>query len=284
MKTLKLSFIFLISIALTACENSKENNAEQDSAITLNNGKSIKDSAANAPMIEVVDRVNCVLSNESPRCIHVDVPPAETEAFITIFIQDPNFSAYKDHNYNMKMQNVYTGNDLSAVPENSFFASLPWRVGDLHILHSGGIDASWTGTSTFHVTIFEIPYTVLKKYTHTDLSNFEQVNAILKYEPHNFNGAANSSNSETNKENSTPASTSTNSGTAQAPESSYDKTTLYNQGVEDETNCLKGGVTPSISEERAVFDVKFPNGTDADFQNYQNGCQYAFGEWKANSN
>ncbi len=90
-----------------------------------------------------------------------------------------------------------------------------------------------------------------------------------------------------NDNNSIPVSNSTsntNNHTTQTPTNSYDRTTVYNQGVEDETHCLEGGVTPSISEERDVFDVKFPNGTDADFQNYKNGCQHAFMEWKSKGN
>lgn len=74
------------------------------------------------------------------------------------------------------------------------------------------------------------------------------------------------------------------SNNAEEKSNSYDSTTVYNQGVEDETKCLNGGVTPSISEERAVFNVKFPNGTDADFLNYKNGCQHAFWQWKSDGN
>ncbi len=72
--------------------------------------------------------------------------------------------------------------------------------------------------------------------------------------------------------------------TSSSSSTSYDKNTVYNQGMEDYTNTLRGGVTMSISEERMVFDVKFPNGTDEDFQNYKNGCQRAFWNWKSNGN
>lgn len=63
---------------------------------------------------------------------------------------------------------------------------------------------------------------------------------------------------------------------------SYDAKTIYNTGVEDYTKSLQGGVTPSVTEEKAMFDTRFPDGTDAEFKNYQSGCQHAFWEWKAN--
>lgn len=65
---------------------------------------------------------------------------------------------------------------------------------------------------------------------------------------------------------------------------SYDKNSVFNQGFEDYTNSLKGGITLSNSEKRMVFDVKFPNGTDADFQNYKNGCTRASFQWNSNGN
>lgn len=70
----------------------------------------------------------------------------------------------------------------------------------------------------------------------------------------------------------------------QQDEQTLETNVYYNQGVLDYTKCLSGGLTLSLSEERAVFDTRFPNGTDADFQYYKKGCQYGFMEWKANGN
>jgi hypothetical protein len=51
-----------------------------------------------------------------------------------------------------------------------------------------------------------------------------------------------SSNSNSSKNSSSNSNTSSSSSTY------YDKNTVYNQGIEDYTNCLNGGITPSITE------------------------------------
>jgi hypothetical protein len=73
--------------------------------------------------------------------------------------------------------------------------------------------------------------------------------------------------------------TPSSSNSSSSSRTSYEKDVVFNQGYTDYSNSLKGGIKLSIDEERMVFGVKFPKGNDEDFQNYQNGCQRAFGEF-----
>jgi hypothetical protein len=95
------------------------------------------------------------------------------------------------------------------------------------------------------------------------------------------NSIENSVENNTNVTNETP-STDNSSTSTEISKSEYNEKALFDEGYNDYLNCLNTGIKMSITEERAVFDVKFPGGNDEDFQKYKNGCQRAFWQWSSN--